>query len=89
MATSETYEGCLYHRYHPITPCPWCRIAEQDATIARQNTAFELVQMGADGLKAENKALRELLREAYGYTTAADSLLPERIKAALQEQDNE
>lgn len=27
--------------------------------------------------------LEALLREAYGYTTAADSLLPERIRTAL------
>lgn len=35
-------------------------------------------------LRSENERLRTLLREAYGYTTSAKDLLPERIKAALK-----
>jgi len=49
----------------------------------------DIIVEAKDRISALEKELRELLREAYGYTTAADSLLPERIRAALQEQDNE
>ncbi|MCG7948021.1 MAG: hypothetical protein N0C84_16900 [Candidatus Thiodiazotropha taylori] len=36
-------------------------------------------------LRNENIHLRTLLREAYGYTTAAAGNLPERIKVALKD----
>jgi hypothetical protein len=40
--------------------------------------------VGAGESKERTAILEELLRECYGYTTAAGDLLPERIKAALK-----
>ena len=39
-------------------------------------------------LRAELAECRELLRRAYGYTTAAADLLPEEINAALASKED-
>ena len=48
---------------------------------------MQRVEQQRDELQAKCDALASLLREAYGYTTVATDLLPERIKRALDDID--
>lgn len=57
--------------------------ATRGATMMTEETDGGRVDRIVRRLRAENERLRALLREAYGYTTDAKDLLPERIKAAL------
>ena len=52
--------------------------------ICRHCKARENVWQRHENAQVEIAALKSLLRECYGYTTAAGDLLPERIKVAVK-----
>ena len=51
-------------------------------------TATSITQAELDAKDARIRELEALLSEAYGYTTAASGLLPERIKAAIAKEQS-
>jgi uncharacterized membrane protein len=50
-------------------------------------TEFETLSAGHIDAQAEVERLKELLSRAYGYTTNADDLLPEEIRAAIAPEE--
>lgn len=61
-------------------------IAEQARLLGMSGSREAALLSRIAELDKEIAALKSLLREAYGYTTAAGDLLPERIKAVLKEE---